>query len=78
MAIGKRRDSRGGVPTCALTCRDSGLGGSYPPSAQNLPLCGPTSRTSRWTVEPSLARRSRGMVRISDDVRWSIADEKNV
>jgi len=53
MAIGKRRDSRADVPTCGLTCRDSGLGGPHPPSAQNLPLCGDTSPTSTWTIGPA-------------------------
>jgi hypothetical protein len=34
---------RADVPTCGLTCLDSGLRGPHPPSAQSPPLCGHAS-----------------------------------
>jgi hypothetical protein len=41
------------VPTCGLTCPDSGLGGPHAPWAQSPSLCGHTSPTLTWTVGPA-------------------------
>src|SRR5713226_1821065 len=72
MAIAKLVGSRPDVPTCGLTCRDSGLGGPHLPSAQRRALCGHTSPTSSRTVRASAVNSSLVWDMMSPDGRLPI------